>query len=751
MSWLSWASFAAILLLPSGVCPQEIPPPTPSMSQIVAESVDLEGLIRLDVVATGPDGHPVVGLPAAAFTLFDNGHPRPIIAFRPNRAAAGQASSGVSVILLLDTLDLPSKLAHFERDQAVAFLRRNGGRLTSPVAVYTLADSGLFFAAGPSTDGDRLAQGLLSGRHQEEFPPVPMQVSAVRPPYAGAPWLNSPLETGLHAISAIAAAADKLPGRKVLLWIGPGLTDNKVAQHGTGQYPENPFDQQLVSRGQQQAIFDQVVWFSTLLRQAGVTLDVFSVGEEDFPPVGGSGAPSPSSAQILNAWKQHLQGVAGPSQSHPIDLYKKVLAIQSGGRVLPPSADLVAQIEDCVRSAGAYYSLTFDPPPAGRTDEYHSLELRLAPPALTAHLVSGYYDQPWYQRADASLRSLSPAALEALLHPPQGKPQPPSDWDNLRLAERLTPAAFARLSADLHGGKAHERLEILADRAEFEPPPPSMTLPNPPPDAAGQQRILASAAEYLAHAIHKLPDFFSIRTASLYEDTAGFHELNADIAAVPMHLVERKKASILYRQGAEVVGGSHPKDASQTGFYTYGTFGPVLFSAQRALETPSTFTWLRWEAGPIGKMAVFRFTATMQNSMFAVTGCCLPDRPDHTEYGIHPPYSGEMAIDPATGALLRMQIVANLGNFAPVSASAIMVAYAPVEIGGNRYIVPQRSVSLWRGRSQDTLSLWDSQFRVWSPWETRINEFTFDHYRVFRGTARILPGYTVGPAPPPPQ
>jgi hypothetical protein len=80
-------------------------------------------------------------------------------------------------------------------------------------------------------------------------------------------------------------------------------------------------------------------------------------------------------------------------------------------------------------------------------------------------------------------------------------------------------------------------------------------------------------------------------------------------------------------------------------------------------------------------------------------------------------------------------------KFVPSKRSDIMVSYGPTEIGGKMYVVPLRSVSITRSRSVAALLQWNVHFLTWGPYETQINVFTFDQYHLFRGTARVLPGF----------
>ena len=100
-----------------------------------------------------------------------------------------------------------------------------------------------------------------------------------------------------------------------------------------------------------------------------------------------------------------------------MDLIRKVLAVQSGGRVLDRSSDLLSQIESCVREAGAFYTLSFDPAPADHPDEYHRLKVEVSKPGLSARTSTGYYDQPFYSdQPNTGTRAVTVAQLEELLN-----------------------------------------------------------------------------------------------------------------------------------------------------------------------------------------------------------------------------------------------------------------------------------------------------------------------------------------------
>ncbi len=118
---------------------------------------------------------------------------------------------------------------------------------------------------------------------------------------------------------------------------------------------------------------------------------------------------------------------------------------------------------------------------------------------------------------------------------------------------------------------------------------------------------------------------------------------------------------------------------------------------------------------------------------------------------------GEFALNPDTGAIMRIVINADLDEErdpdVPLIRSQIMVEYGPEELGGKTYICPQRSVEVSRGRSERELHEWGMVFSLYSYFETMINDVTFGGYHKFGSEARILPGFeetdeTKTPAPP---
>jgi hypothetical protein len=323
--------------------------------ELPSEAVSAEGLIRLDATVTDQAGKAVAGLQRVDFSLLDNGQPQRIIAFRASKSLSASADDSLSVILLLDTLDLPSNLAAFERQQAAQFLRQNSGKLAQPVTIYSLEDSGFFLTSKPSTDGEALASDVDSDNKVDAYslaPRVNLPFKAV----ADTSLVRFAALAGLRALGTIAAAEAARPGRKLLFWIGPGLSNRGTgafAPDGTGllgdSIPGAPlgyFTSGTKGEEVKRDLFQKTLWFSTLMRQARVTLDCLSIGEDNPVP---------------RAWNPFLAVVPSAQQASWMNLFKNVLAVQSGGQVPPSSKDLVVLMNDCIENARISYTLHSTP------------------------------------------------------------------------------------------------------------------------------------------------------------------------------------------------------------------------------------------------------------------------------------------------------------------------------------------------------------------------------------------------------
>ncbi len=665
----------------------------------------VQGLINLDVVVTDNSGKAIPGLGPRDFTLLDNHQPQTIISFHEFDGISSKPDPPVVMILLIDTIKMPFDLAAFERGEVERFLRRNGGYLGQPVSIFGLSDSGFWTLAQPSDDGNALAAEIASDK---------LMFIRRRQLFQGPDGL-----LGLKALGYIATADRRIPGKKLLLWIGPGWNIGSATDFET--------------RDPKSHTFDTIYWFSTLLREARISLFSFTVGQSD---------PGTRS----EVYMRFLNGVESAQQASIKNLDRKVLAVQSGGRVLGPGNDLVGQIDDCVQEGRAFYTLSFNPSHADRPAEYHSLQVQIGQPGLTARTNTGYYDQPFYSdQPNLAARRVTVEQLDHVLAAASDK----SDADlarqlsSLELTERLSVTKLLSWTASLRGKKSRQALVALADVSAFLDPPAVEIPRDAAPDLTAQRAMFSLAVDYLNTTIPRLPNFYATRTTTRYEETPRNSGATTPVAYRPLNVAASSKATVLYSNGKEVVNSSRDegkkRNADDGDLFTYGVFGPLLGTVTDAIA--NGLTWDHWELGAGGRLAVFRYEIPAEKSHYQVGACCLPDGDGTDAFETTPGYHGEIALDPATGAILRLELVAEMKSTTPLVQSDIMIEYGSVEIGGKTYICPVKSVSISRARSVTTLTEWDESFRTYGPYATMLNDVAFERYHLFRAKSRMLTGF----------
>jgi VWFA-related protein len=177
-------------------------------------------------------------------------------------------------------------------------------------------------------------------------------------------------QLSVRQLTTIAANEAQKPGRKLLIWVGPGWPMLNSANF-------------RFSERDQMRYFDSIVEISTKLREGRVVVD--------------SAAPAAStmdSGLRTTLYQGFLKGVRTARQADSGNLALKVVATQSGGLVLGPDNDLAGQIDRCVAEANAFYTLSFDPPKASAPNEYHDLKVVVDQSGVTVRTRTGYYGQP---------------------------------------------------------------------------------------------------------------------------------------------------------------------------------------------------------------------------------------------------------------------------------------------------------------------------------------------------------------------
>ncbi len=290
--------------------------------------------------------------------------------------------------------------------------------------------------------------------------------------------------------------------------------------------------------------------------------------------------------------------------------------------------------------------------------------------------------------------------------------------------------------------------------------------------------------DYTAKTITRLPNFFAVRDTVRFQNTPQGNEQGASLVPYqPLRAVGTSTVSVVYRDGREVLDSGAARDGkappTAQGLNTRGEFGPILGTVL-VDAAQGGLTWSHWEQGTNGLQAVFSYSIPQAKSHYHVEFCCVPGKNPNGLFQQFSGYHGSIAIDPANGSVLRLILQADLKPPDPVLRSDIRVEYGPVQIGGNSYICPIKSVSILvsppldrRGyvtenyvgvaADGDTAS---EHLQVW------LNEVVFEQYHIFGSHSHVVtaandeapaaaqpspeaspapPGSVPAPSPPPPS
>jgi hypothetical protein len=218
-----------------------------------------------------------------------------------------------------------------------------------------------------------------------------------------------------------------------------------------------------------------------------------------------------------------------------------------------------------------------------------------------------------------------------------------------------------------------------------------------------------------------------------------------------LHYVGSSSATVLYRDGREVrevLGETGAKDARDTpssnGLNAWGVFGPLLSTVMEDVLR-GKMIWSHWEQGPTGPLAVFRYEVLEGRSHYEVSYCCVGSNSGDFKripsplFETVPGYHGEIAVDPVSGAILRLVLQTDLQPTLPIVRADTIVEYGPEEIGGETYICPVKSVSASKSAVSSVNAPWFYTGTTTGPKMTTLNDAVFRQYHLFRGETRILP------------
>ncbi|WP_109487651.1 VWA domain-containing protein [Occallatibacter savannae] len=311
--------------------------------------------IFVDVVVTDATHKPVADLEPFDFSVLDENHPQKLMGFRRTDGKAGsKIDPPVEVIVVLDAVNLPYQWVTRLRLELAKFLRADGGRLAQPTSIYLFGSDGLHVQPAPSRDGNALAALVDQAG--------PMRARDIT---GGVYALEEQYKDSYKAITGIAENLSHRPGRKVLIWMGPGWP----------LLSERFFIQTNVSRN---TYYHQLAVLQNKLREARATI---------YCVYGTAGVTNTLYEKFLDPVREIKKMEIG-------NMGLQVFALHTGGRVLGPSNDVKGLLDDCVAEIGEYYTLALVPPPATKADEYHDLKVQVNRPGVTVKTETGYYNEP---------------------------------------------------------------------------------------------------------------------------------------------------------------------------------------------------------------------------------------------------------------------------------------------------------------------------------------------------------------------
>jgi VWFA-related protein len=297
---------------------------------------------------------------------------------------------------------------------------------------------------------------------------------------------------------------------------------------------------------------------------------------------------------------------------------------------------------------------------------------------------------------------------------------------DVELSERLTDATLGRLAARFAlGPRTALALQLLSDQSAFLDPPAGELPATALPDATAQLRMLDLARGYAVERWSHLPDFFVTRLTNRFEDSPQVLETGGWPVRAGLHPVGSSNRQITFRDGQEVQDPTSQatspaaKASEEIGLHTWGEFGPAL-SVVLTDTAKGTLSFSHWETAATGLVAVFRYEVPRAASHYTVRYCCqfdehlvgrtqfgyggqnrsaqqvanIPRADDTHTFTEVPAYKGELSIDPASGAVIRITLEADLKSGGPLTRAATMVEYAPIRIGDRSFICPVRSLAL---------------------------------------------------------
>ncbi len=336
-------------------------------------------LVLLDVSVTDKDGHPVSGLTAKDFQVFEDKQLQRIVSFEsaadhtlpPNVTAATVfdpaqprvfGSSPVTILVLDEVNTHFSDLAYGIKCLK-DYLNKQPATLTQPTELLVVRDSGFQQLSPYTLDRGRLLAAL--GKH------VPSQAWALEQSKSAGPGVGDRLDRSISVLEQIAQNSAPIRAHKNLIWVGAGFpsVDPDALTPGTDTMLKN------------------------MLQHVTDTLLDSRISLYSIDPT----STLPTMDEIINDDQMGVFSIGGSSAGNilaPFDtnLDFDHLGPVTGGRVIRGQNDVDRYINDGVLAGTQSYTLGYRPTNNGDLPgAFRHIRVVCLRPGLTVRTHDGYY------------------------------------------------------------------------------------------------------------------------------------------------------------------------------------------------------------------------------------------------------------------------------------------------------------------------------------------------------------------------
>jgi len=330
--------------------------------------------------------------------------------------------------------------------------------------------------------------------------------------------------------------------------------------------------------------------------------------------------------------------------------------------------------------------------------------------------------------------------LKSLHEQKKSDPDVATALKQVQLSEQLTRSKMNDLAGYAAGPQTTEQFYVLEAGSAVLAPPASDIPTTPAPDAAAQKAMLDKVSDYAAKTYSQLPAMTATKTTVRFQDNVeapgsnsglvgGAKEVTTGSAFVsPSQYIRYIGSTDSHAESLNGVEKPLAKDKTRWGANgQIALFGqePNLSAVLREAQDSGGLTFVRWETVNGKSAAVFSYSVQKKKSHYAVDYCCFPDVTQagkanfssaalgaigpsgsgggatgnfqtatdwHNFKAGSVPYHGALCVDPDTGIVVRMIVIAEFKNSDVVHQEDQRIDYGPVNVGDKTLVLPVKKI-----------------------------------------------------------